>query len=270
METRSYLITKIKNLIEIIRRSSSVKLIPKSVFHSFQRIFTLKIFYSQNSRTRIASIFPSLQSKSPEITEKSFIAQGRRRRNREYTRNYNHPKNPAYLGGRSKEGRRDLPGFEQQFLDRPRERNNRWNRRRESSLGEGEGANDHHRLLLLLLHEVESRWESSCAKQRLITARLESRRCPSPPPLCSRSPATDARPAPFNREASNHADRTGGGRQSLLEADYDGHHDGDDSPWCSRVLVTCQCQSGITLVWIGMPVRRAVIFSPRAFSSMGK
>lgn len=59
METRSCLITKIKNLIEIIRRSSSVKLIPKSVFHSFQRIFTLKIFYCQNSRTRIASIFPS-------------------------------------------------------------------------------------------------------------------------------------------------------------------------------------------------------------------
>lgn len=111
METRSCLITKIKNLIEIIRRSSSVKLIPKSVFHSFQRIFTLKIFYSQNSRTRIASIFPShVQSKSPEITEKSFIAQGRRRRNREYTRNYNHPKNPAYLGGRSKEGRRTYLG----------------------------------------------------------------------------------------------------------------------------------------------------------------
>lgn len=110
METRSYLITKIKNLIEIIRRSSSVKLIPKSVFHSFQRIFTLKIFYCQNSRTRIASIFPSLQSKSPEITEKSFIAQGRRRRNREYTRNYNHPKNPAYLGGRSKGGRRTYLG----------------------------------------------------------------------------------------------------------------------------------------------------------------
>lgn len=93
----------------------------------------------------------------------------------------------------------------------------------------------------------------------------------APRPLLPPSPsvhASEARPAPFNREArtdgwaiGNHADR--GGRQSLLEADYDGQRDGDDSSRCSRVLVTCQCQSGITLVWIGM--RRADIFS-----SMGK
>lgn len=231
--------------------------------HSRLRESYISIRKSKNSKTRIVSIFPSLVQSTPEIIEIVNFA------GKEYTRNYNHPKNPAYLGGRSKEGRRDLPGLEQHF--HPRERNNRWNRRRTHS---------------------RRRWRRQPAPPpppRTVSDENERRarnnvRSPlawkvddAPQPLLP-SPRVRARPVQSRTPhewvswegaiaASNHADRTRG--QSSLEADYDGQHDGDDSPWCSRVLVTCQCQSGITPVWIGMPVRRA-IFSLHAFSSMGK